>query len=69
MMFRPPIYVVPIFNQRIRGKSTLKNIAIKSGAKKNVRINCRENFTQYMSNTTLHGLRYVGDPSLSYIER
>lgn len=30
---------------------------------------CRENFHQYMDETTLHGLKYIGDRSLSVIER
>lgn len=30
---------------------------------------CSENFNEYLQNTTLHGLKYVGDRSLSMFER
>lgn len=30
---------------------------------------CNENFNQYLLNTTLHGLRYVGDRSITLFER
>lgn len=36
---------------------------------KTVRITCQENFNQYLMNTTLHGLRYVGDRSITLFER
>lgn len=42
---------------------------IDDEVKKNVRITCRENFNQYLMNTTLHGLRYVGDRSITPFER
>lgn len=32
-------------------------------------INCSDNVQQYMLNSTLHGLRYVGDPKISIFER
>lgn len=32
-------------------------------------INCRENFNEYLFSSTLHGLRYVGDRSISRVER
>lgn len=28
-----------------------------------------KNFTEYLMNTTLHGLKYIGDVSLSFFER
>lgn len=30
---------------------------------------CSENTNQYLVNSTLHGLRYVGDRNISYFER
>lgn len=33
------------------------------------RLTCQENFNQYLVNTTLHGLRYVGDRSITLFER
>lgn len=38
-------------------------------ATRTVQITCKENFNQYLVNTTLHGLRYVGDRSISPFER
>lgn len=37
--------------------------------KNTVRESCRESFHQYLKNSTLHGLRYVGDQSLTLFER
>lgn len=37
--------------------------------KNTVRESCRECFHQYLKNSTLHGLRYVGDQSLTLFER
>lgn len=71
-MFKPPIYVVSSFKQHhalkikendskiLRPSTATKKALFKTG---------RENFNQYMSTTTLHGLRYVGDKSLSSVER
>ncbi|KAG4074415.1 hypothetical protein HA402_000394 [Bradysia odoriphaga] len=33
------------------------------------RSSCHENMEQYLANSTLHGLRYVGDRKISYFER
>lgn len=32
-------------------------------------ISCRENFNEYLFSSTLHGLRYVGDRTISRVER
>lgn len=32
-------------------------------------ITCSENFRQYLLNSTLHGLRYVGETQISVFER
>lgn len=32
-------------------------------------ITCNENFRQYLLNSTLHGLRYVGETQISVFER
>lgn len=34
-----------------------------------VEITCAENFRQYLLNSTLHGLRYVGDVKITIFER
>lgn len=37
--------------------------------KENARSTCNENVEQYLVNSTLHGLRYVGNRKISYFER
>lgn len=32
-------------------------------------MSCRENLNEYLLNSTLHGLRYVGDRAISRVER
>lgn len=46
-----------------------KLLSIDSETKRTVRLTCQENFNQYLVNTTLHGLRYVGDRSITPFER
>lgn len=36
---------------------------------KSLRVSCRENFNEYLYNSTLHGLRYVGDRTITRVER
>lgn len=35
----------------------------------NCRTNCRENIVKYLESSSMHGLRYIGDKSLSNCER
>lgn len=44
-------------------------VRIDSEKTKAVGMTCRESFHQYLRNSTLHGLRYIGDRSLSFFER
>lgn len=44
-------------------------LSIDSETKRRVALTCQENFNQYLVNTTLHGLRYVGDRSITLFER
>lgn len=37
--------------------------------KQSILTRCRENFNQYLLNTTLHGLKYVGDRKITRFER
>lgn len=46
-----------------------KLLSIDEETKRTVRLTCQENFNQYLVNTTLHGLRYVGDRSITTFER
>lgn len=68
-MFRPVLDINNLKKQRKRKDSDSKLIRIDSEVKETVTVTCRENFNQYLLNTTLHGLRYVGDKSLSSWER
>lgn len=37
--------------------------------KENLSVSCRDNFNEYLFNSTLHGLRYVGDRTITRVER
>lgn len=37
--------------------------------KKSLRVSCRENLNEYLFNSSLHGLRYVGDRTITRLER
>lgn len=68
-MFRPES--LPYTVVRYKKKQTENKIlpTIDDEVKKTFRITCRENFNQYLVNTTLHGLRYVGDRKITVFER
>lgn len=42
---------------------------IENDVKKGLRVTYRDNFSEYLFNSTLHGLRYVGDRTISRLER
>lgn len=50
-------------------KSDSKLDKIENDIKKNLSISCRENLNEYFFNSTLHGLRYVGDRTITRVER
>lgn len=65
-MFEPSARIqVSVIRQR-RGVTRMQRI--DSGAK-SFRNTCRENLRQYLVNTTLHGLKYVGDNTITLFER
>lgn len=68
-MFRPEMHPYTIV--RYKKKQTENKIlpTIDDEVKKTFRITCQENFNQYLVNTTLHGLRYVGDRTITVFER
>lgn len=68
-MYRPPIYVISRSRNGNSARNSFKTFRTKKEIRERVKVKCRDNFIQYMSNTTLHGLRYVGDKNLSNIER
>lgn len=41
----------------------------ESDIKKSLRVSCRENLNDYLLNSSLHGLRYVGDRTITRLER
>lgn len=42
---------------------------LESDIRENLTVTCRENFNEYLYNSSLHGLRYVGDRTISRWER
>lgn len=65
-MFEPsPRIQVSVIRQRRRFTRMAR---VDSGGTA-CRDTCRENFRQYLINTTLHGLKYVGDNTISFFER
>lgn len=72
-MFRPPVYITPYMTPNYKRKIQEKNVSkvsrILKRTKRIVGTTCRENVRKYLFNTTLHGLKYVGDRSLSTIEQ
>lgn len=68
-MFRPDTHPYTIV--RFKKKPTESKLlpTIDDEVKKTFRLTCQENFNQYLVNTTLHGLRYVGDRSITLFER
>lgn len=55
--------------QKYRKRKESDAKLINDEVKETVSVTCRENFYQYLTNTTLHGLRYIGDKTLSILER
>lgn len=48
-----------------RAKNPKKSIS----KRKKIRFMCRENLDEYLKDSTLHGLRYLGDRTLTIFER
>lgn len=61
-------------NKRLQGNTILHKTntqridSIDSGLKI-YKTTCHESFRQYLKNTTLHGLKYVGDDTITLFER
>lgn len=68
-MFRPETLPYTIVRYKKQHTENKLLPTIDDEVKKNFRITCQENFNQYLVNTTLHGLRYVGDRSIAVFER
>lgn len=69
-MFQPPrIHVNVIRHRNSRLLVTPPKLARMDSATPTCRATCRESFRQYLLNTTLHGLKYVGDGTITLFER
>lgn len=56
----------------IRGRRSLNsqnNDNADKNEEENCRMDCRENIVKYLESSSMHGLRYIGDKSLSNCER
>lgn len=56
-------------NSIARKRKPISEQLLADDVKKTVRVTCQDNFHDYLVNTTLHGLRYVGDRSITPFER
>lgn len=65
IMFQPKIHAGVLRNRKLcrSFKSTTVDKSVSKGSV------CEESVEEYLENTTLHGLKYVGDKSLSTFER
>lgn len=68
-VFRPESKPFTVVRYKTKPAETKLLQSIDDEVKKTFRITCQENFNQYLVNTTLHGLRYVGDKSITLFER
>lgn len=66
-MYTPGTQNSTVQNRKDRLNSNLKKF--EQEIKNSGRVSCRENFNDYLYNSTLHGLRYVGDRTISRFER
>lgn len=67
-MYRPELKALADL-QRYRKRKASDTKLIDDEVKEAVTVTCRENFYQYLMSTTLHGLRYIGDQTLTALER
>lgn len=56
-----------IHNARDRPDAKLQKI--EHDIKNNLKVMCGGNFNEYLYHSTLHGLKYVGDRTISRLER
>lgn len=59
------VSVIENKNEKIDSK--IENI--ENDIKKSLRVSCRTNLNEYLFNSTIHGLRYVGDRTITRLER
>lgn len=66
-MFEPKLQVDVLQKKRGKLESQLKRF--RDDVRRPSIDTCRENIHDYLKNTTLHGLKYIGDRSISRLER
>lgn len=66
-MFEPRLQVDVLTQKRAKNELQLRQI--QDTAKRSIVASCGENCHQYLMNTTLHGLKYVGDKKITRFER
>lgn len=67
-MFEPRLRVDVLHTNKRKNDLHLKRLQ-NDGTRQSWQLRCREHFNQYLLNTTLHGLKYVGDRKCTRPER
>lgn len=68
-MFRPETHPYTIVRYRKKPTEIKQLPTIDDDVKKTFRITCQENFNQYLVQGSLHGLKYIGDRTITLFER
>lgn len=64
-VFSPTMEISVLHNRKKRTDPEMRKL--ESDIRETV--SCRENFNEYLNYSSLHGLRYVGDRTISLLER
>lgn len=67
-MFEPRLRVDALHTIKRKNDLNIKRLQTDV-TRKSWQLRCREHFNEYLLNTTLHGLRYVGDRKCTRSER
>lgn len=66
-MSAPEVQISVLQNRKEKLSSRIRKF--EDDIKRTLNVDCRENLNEYLFNSTLHGLRYVGDRTISRFER
>lgn len=66
-MFGARLQIDAVKKKRVKLETQIK--PFRSAERRSVYDTCRENWNHYLVNTTLHGLKYVGDRKITRCER
>lgn len=61
--------MIPVRRARVQQVPAHQIIATKTRKRKSKVVTCRKTIDKYLENASLHGLRYIGDRSLTWFER